>query len=45
MVCGLADYFWHYPRVMAIFWLIFGMMLACIRLSRQEREPAPASRA
>jgi O-antigen ligase len=40
MVCGLADYFWHYPRVMAIFWLIFGMMLACVRLARGEREPA-----
>ena len=33
MICGLADYFWHYPRVMAIFWLIFGMMLAGIRLA------------
>jgi O-antigen ligase len=36
MVCGLADYFWHYPRVMAIFWLIFGIMVACVRLARVE---------
>lgn len=35
MVCGIADYFWHYPRVMAIFWLIFGMMLAGAKLARQ----------
>ena len=35
MVCGLADYFWHYPRVMAIFWLIFGMMLCGIRLAKK----------
>lgn len=34
MVCGLADYFWHYPRVMAIFWLIFGMMLCGMRLGK-----------
>lgn len=40
MVCGLADYFWHYPRVMAIFWLIFGMMLCAVRLAQPE--PAPA---
>lgn len=36
MVCGLADYFWHYPRVMAIFWLIFGMMLCGIRLAKPQ---------
>lgn len=38
MVCGLADYFWHYPRVMAIFWLIFGMMLCGIKLARPSAE-------
>ena len=37
MVCGLADYFWHYPRVMAIFWLIFGMMLCGIKLVKKEQ--------
>jgi len=35
MVCGLADYFWNYPRVMCIFWFVFAMALAgtkvCIR--------------
>ncbi len=28
MVCGLADYPWHYPRVMVIFWFVFSMALA-----------------
>lgn len=37
MVCGLADYFWHYPRVMAIFWLIFGMMLCGAKLAKQKK--------
>ena len=37
MVCGLADYFWHYPRVMAIFWLIFGLMLCGAKLAKQEK--------
>lgn len=40
MVCGLADYFWHYPRVMAIFWLIFGMMLCGIRLAKNSTSAA-----
>lgn len=40
MVTGLADYFWHYPRVMAIFWLIFGMMLCGIRLSKNAAKAA-----
>lgn len=37
MVCGLADYFWHYPRVMAIFWLIFGLMLCGAKLGKQKK--------
>ncbi len=37
MVVGLMDYFWHYPRVMAIFWLIFGMMLCGLKLSKMEQ--------
>ncbi len=38
MVCGLADYFWHYPRVMVIFWLIFGMMLCGTKLAKQNTD-------
>ncbi len=36
MVCGLADYLWHYPRVMVIFWFVFAMALAGAKLCRQE---------
>lgn len=36
MVCGLADYPWHYPRVMVIFWFVFAMALAGTKICRQE---------
>ncbi len=36
MVCGLADYPWHYPRVMVIFWFVFAMALAGVKVLRQE---------
>lgn len=32
MVCGLADYPWHYPRVMSIFWFVFALALASAKL-------------
>ena len=32
MVCGLADFPWHYPRVMSIFWFVFAMALASVKL-------------
>lgn len=38
MVCGLADYPWHYPRVMAIFWFVFAVALAGVKLCRREGE-------
>ena len=38
MVCGLADYLWHYPRVMVIFWLTFGLMLCGAKLARQNAQ-------
>ena len=38
LVCGLADYLWHYPRVMVIFWLIFGLMLCGAKLARQGKQ-------
>lgn len=36
MVCGLADYLWHYPRVMVIFWFVFAVALAGVKLCRRE---------
>lgn len=36
MVCGLADYLWNYPRVMCIFWFVFAMALAGVKLCHQE---------
>ena len=38
MVCGLADYLWHYPRVMVIFWFVFAVALAGAKLCRQAGE-------
>lgn len=36
MVCGLADYLWNYPRVMVIFWFVFAMALAGVKVCRRE---------
>lgn len=38
MVCGLADYLWSYPRVMLIFWFTAALLLAGVRLLKQEQE-------
>lgn len=35
MVCGLADYPWHYPRVMSIFWFVFAVALSGVKLCRE----------
>lgn len=35
-VCGMADYPWHYPRVMCIFWFTFAMALAGTKVCRTE---------
>lgn len=40
MVCGLADYPWHYPRVMVIFWFVFAVALAGAKLCRREERSA-----
>jgi len=34
MVCGLADYLWNYPRVMSIFWFVFAMTIAGMKLCK-----------
>ncbi len=36
MVCGVADFIWHYPRVMLIFWFVFAMAAAGIRVALSE---------
>ena len=35
MVAGLADYLWNYPRVMSMFWFVFAMALAGVKICRQ----------
>ena len=42
MVCGLADYLWNYPRVMCIFWFVFAMSLAGVKICRAQREETAA---
>jgi len=44
MVCGIADFIWHYPRVMLIFWFVFGMALAGIRVALREKQSMEARR-
>ena len=34
---GLTDYLWSYPRIMLLYWLLFGLMTAAIKLSREKR--------
>ena len=38
LVCGLADYLWNYPRVMCMFWFVFAVALAGIKVCRAEAE-------
>ncbi len=45
MVCGIADYIWHYPRVMLVFWFVFSLTLAGIRLALREEQNAEAGAA
>ena len=43
MVNGLADYLWHYPRVMCIFWFVFAIALAGVKVCCQEEEKGRTS--
>ena len=36
MVNGLADYLWTYPRIMFVFWFVFGLTLAAIKVCKAE---------
>lgn len=38
LVCGIADFIWHYPRVMLMFWFVFAITLAGIRLALREEK-------
>ena len=40
MVAGLADYLWNYPRVMSIFWFVFALAIAGVKVCRREAEEA-----
>ena len=40
MVAGLADYLWNYPRVMCIFWFVFALAIAGVKVCRAETESA-----
>ena len=31
---GLTDYIWSYPRIMLLYWLLFGLMLAAVKLGK-----------
>ena len=38
LLTGLVDYIWAYPRVMCIFWFVFALGLAAVRLTGEEKE-------
>ena len=38
LVFGLTDYIWSYPRIMLLYWLLFGVMLAAVRLCGSETD-------
>ena len=40
LVAGLADYLWNYPRVMSIFWFVFALAIAGIKVCRSTEENA-----
>lgn len=43
-VCGLADYLWTYPRIMFIFWFVFGLTLAAIKVCNLEAKRSGRTR-
>ena len=38
LVVGLAEYTWYYPRNLFIFWSLFGVIAACVKLSRKPEQ-------
>lgn len=37
LVVGLVEYTWFYPRNMFLFWFLFGVIAACVKLSQKEQ--------
>lgn len=37
LAIGLVEYTWFYPRNMFLFWLLFAVVAACVKLTEQER--------
>jgi len=37
IIFGLTDYIWSYPRIMMMYWFLFGIMLAAVRLRTEEK--------
>lgn len=42
LVCGLGDYLWTYPRIMFVFWFVFALTLAAVRVCNGEGDPSGA---
>lgn len=40
LVIGLAEYTWFYPRNMFTWWFLFGVIGACVKLTRLEKREA-----
>ncbi len=38
LVMGIAEYVWYYPRVMLIFWMVVGIILAGLSIANGRRE-------
>ena len=38
LVTGLADYPWSYPRVMTVFWFVFAMTIASVKICLSEEQ-------
>lgn len=43
LVISLAEYTWYYPRNLFLYWFLFGIILACVKLGKQEQAAAPAA--
>jgi O-antigen ligase len=37
IIFGLTDYIWSYPRIMIMYWFLFGIMLAAVKLRAGEK--------
>ena len=39
LVVSLVEYVWYYPRVMLMFWVVAGLLLAAVSLAEGRRVP------